>query len=480
MSGAGKSLLTAALCRIFRQDGYSVAPFKSQNMALNSFITADGLEIGRAQALQAEAAGIEPSALMNPILLKPTTDSGSQVIVNGRARGNMRAAEYFRHKTALIPDICHAYQTLSAQYDIIVTEGAGSPVELNLKQDDIVNMGLAAMLRIPVLLVGNIDCGGVFAQLLGTLSLLEPAERRLVKGMIVNCFRGDRALFQDGISILEEKSGLTMLGVVPFIPHDLEDEDSLSQRLGQSWCTGIIDIAVIRLPRISNFSDFDVFSQYSGVSVRYVEKPEELGNPDLLILPGTKSTVSDMRQMHENGLARAVTALAERGFPIFGICGGFQMLGAEIADPDETECGGSVRGLGFLPDCRTVFRKEKTQTRTEGVFNEITGFFSCLSHARFYGYEVHMGNTSGGAGSLTDCGGCYAGNIAGCYVHGIFDSAAVSGALVRALYRAKGLVYGGETVDRQVHRNMQLDRLADTVRQNLDLPRIYQIMEEGV
>ena len=479
MSGVGKSLLAAALCRIFRQDGYRVAPFKSQNMALNSYITPDGMEIGRAQALQAEAAGIEPAAIMNPILLKPTTDVGSQVIVNGKVRGNMRAAEYFRRKKELLPEIRSAYEQLSAQYDIIVVEGAGSPVELNLKQDDIVNMGLAEMLHIPVFLVGDIDCGGVFAQLLGTYSLLEPQEQALVKGLIVNRFRGDRRLFDDGVSILEQRSGLPVLGVVPYIPHDLEDEDSLSQRLDKSHNTGIIDIAVIRLPKISNFSDFDVFSQYSGVSVRYVSKPEQLGNPDLLILPGTKSTATDMQWMRETGLAQAVTALAGRGFPVFGICGGFQMLGKEIADPDGTECGGTVCGLGLLP-CRTVFRTEKTQTRTEGHFCAVSGFFSCLSHARFYGYEVHMGVTASDGAALTDCGGAYSGNVAGCYVHGIFDSAEVSGALIRALYQAKGLQYQGEAADRRQHREIQLDLLADTVRSSLDMAKIYQIMEDGV
>ena len=479
MSGVGKSLLTAALCRIFRQDGYRTAPFKSQNMALNSYITPDGLEIGRAQALQAEAAGIEPSALMNPILLKPTTDVGSQVIVNGKVRGNMRAAEYFRHKKEIVPDIRSAYEQLCRQFDIIVTEGAGSPVELNLKQDDIVNMGLAQMLRIPVLMVGDIDCGGVFAQLLGTYSLLESQEQALVKGLIVNRFRGDRRLFEDGISILEQKSGLPVLGVVPYIRHDLEDEDSLSQRLEKTQNTGIIDIAVIRFPKISNFSDFDVFSQFAGVSVRYVSKPEQLGNPDLLILPGTKSTVSDMQWMRETGIAQAVSALTERGFPVFGICGGYQMLGTEISDPYGTECGGTVKGLGLLP-CRTVFQTEKTQTRTEGRFKEINGFFYCLSHARFYGYEVHMGTTESDAPLLTDLSGSFSGSAAGCYVHGIFDSAEVSGALIRKLYQAKGLPYQREATDRRQHREQQLDLLADTVRRSLDIAKIYQIMEDGV
>ncbi|MBP0960705.1 MAG: cobyric acid synthase [Oscillospiraceae bacterium] len=480
MSGVGKSLLTAALCRIFRQDGHSVAPFKSQNMALNSYITQDGLEIGRAQALQAEAAGIEPSALMNPILLKPTTDVGSQVIVNGKVRGNMRAREYFSKKSELIPDIRRAFETLASQYDIIVVEGAGSPVELNLKKDDIVNMGLAEMLNIPVLLVGNIDCGGVFAQLYGTYALLEKHEQELVKGLVVNRFRGDISLFDDGVSILEEKCGKPVIGVVPFVKHDLEDEDSLSSRLDKTENTGIIDIAVIRFPKISNFSDFDVFSQYEGVSVRYVSEPEQLGNPDLLILPGTKSTIADMEWLNKTGLSKEIKARADRGTTVFGICGGFQMLGAVISDPDETECGGTIDGLGLLPSCRTVFHGEKTQRRTEGRFRNVSGFFSCLSGAAYYGYEVHMGKTEGNDELLTDNGGYFNGNVAGCYVHGIFDSAEVSGALVKALYESKGLKFNGTVTDRRMHREKQLDELADVVRNSLDMDMIYKIIQEGV
>ncbi|MCQ2417383.1 MAG: cobyric acid synthase [Oscillospiraceae bacterium] len=479
MSGAGKSLLTAALCRIFRQDGYRTAPFKSQNMALNSYITADGLEIGRAQALQAEAAGIEPSALMNPILLKPTTDVGSQVIVNGKVLDNMRAAEYFRRKKELIPDIRKAYQQLSEMYDIIVVEGAGSPVELNLKKDDIVNMGLAEMLNIPVLLVGDIDCGGVFAQLLGTCSLLEPHEQSYVKGLIINRFRGDRSLFQDGIDILQQRSGKPVLGVVPYIQHHLEDEDSFSRRLEKNYNSGVIDIAVVHFPKISNFSDFDVFSQYQGVSVRYISEAEQIGNPDLLILPGTKSTISDMMWMRETGLEQAILALAQRNIPVFGICGGFQMLGESISDPLSAECGGIIKGLGLLP-CRTVFQTDKTQKRTNGMFYEINGFFSCLSHAKYYGYEVHLGVTICENALLTESVGCYSQNIAGCYVHGIFDSEDVCGALIRALYAAKGLSYHGEALDRKAHREQQLDILADIVRKNLDIPKIYQIMEEPI
>ena len=479
MSNVGKSFLTAALCRIFRQDGYSVAPFKSQNMALNSFITPAGAEIGRAQALQAEAAGVEPSALMNPILLKPTTDVGSQVIVNGKVRGNMRAADYFRHKKELIPDIVSAYNALASQHDIIVIEGAGSPVELNLKADDIVNMGLAELVKSPVLLVGDIDRGGVFAQLIGTLELLESNEREKVKGLVVNKFRGDISLFRDGIDILESRSHKKVAGVIPYISCDIEDEDSLSDKLNAKTADGVIDIAVIYLPKISNFTDMDVFGQYSGVSVRYVTRAAELGTPDLIIIPGTKSTIADMKWLAESGLAAEIKGCFAADIPVFGICGGYQIMGRSISDPSGSECGGSISGLGLL-SCDTVFSTEKTQTQTTGSFCDIEGFFSCLSGAEFYGYEVHMGVTESDTGELTDCGGSFNKNAAGCYVHGIFNSAEVSGRLVRALYERKGLAYRGKAVDRREYRDSQLDLLADNVRKNLDMELVYRIIEEGV
>lgn len=479
MSNVGKSFLTAALCRIFRQDGYTVSPFKSQNMALNSFITADGAEIGRAQALQAEAAGIEPSAFMNPILLKPTSNIGSQVIVNGQVYGNMKAAEYFRCKKELIPHIMNAYHRLSEQYDIIVIEGAGSPVELNLKADDIVNMGLAKMVNSPVLLVGDIDRGGVFAQLIGTLELLEAHERNLIKGLIVNQFRGDIALFKDGISILEQRSGKPVAGVVPYITCDIEDEDSLSHHLNSGTPDALIDIAVIRLPKIANFTDFDVFRQYRDISVRFIETVHQLGNPDLIIIPGTKNTIDDMEWLRKSGMEYAVKNLVQNGVPLFGICGGYQMLGHSISDPYGSESGGSVEGMKLL-DCNTVFENKKYQAQVKGRFSDTRGFFSCLSGAEFYGYEVHMGKTAAKDPILTDIGGCYSGNIAGCYVHGIFDSTEVSGRLIKQLFRQKGLTYMGDTVDRKQYRESQLDLLADTVRKNLDMKFVYRVLEEGV
>ena len=322
MSGAGKSLLVTALCRIFRQDGWSVAPFKSQNMALNSFVTADGKEMGRAQVLQAQAAGKAPDVRMNPILLKPSSDVGSQVIVGGEVRGDYRAKDYFRMKRQLIPDILAAYNSLAAENDIIVIEGAGSPAEINLKADDIVNMGLAKLVDAPVLLVGDIDPGGVFAQLYGTVALLEEDERRRIAGTIINKFRGDVSLLQPGLTMLEELTGVPVLGVVPYTRVELDDEDSQAPRLQQSAGTGRIDIAVIRLPHISNFTDFAPLELHPELGVRYVAREKELGNPDLVILPGSKNTMGDLGWMRQNGLEMAIRRLHGNGMPVLGICGG--------------------------------------------------------------------------------------------------------------------------------------------------------------
>lgn len=479
MSNVGKSLFAAALCRIFKQDGYSCAPFKSQNMALNSYITEDNLEIGRAQAMQAEAAGIAPSVLMNPILLKPTTDVGSQVIVNGEVRGNMQAVDYFKYKKKLIPDIMSAYSKLSSQNDIIVIEGAGSPVELNLKKDDIVNMGMAKLAKSPVLLVGDIDRGGVFAQLLGTVALLENDERDMVKGLVVNKFRGNKKLFDDGIEILEQRGGKPVIGVVPYIHCEIDDEDSLSERLEKNNADGIIDIAVIKLPRISNFTDFDVFMQYDGVSVRYVSKPEQLDEADFVIIPGTKSTVSDMKWLRESGIETAIKKCASRGIPIFGICGGYQMLGEKITDPYCSEGGGSIDGIGLLKGL-TIFSQEKKRCRTYGKFAEVGGIFSCLSKKEFSGYEIHMGETFSESPCLLSCGGAFEGSIYGCYIHGIFDGAGISESIVRALYEQKNLRFNNQKIDRKAYKEQQYDILALEVRKNIDMELVYKILNDGI
>ena len=358
MSNVGKSLIAAGLCRIFKQDGYQVAPFKSQNMALNSYITKENLEMGRAQAVQAQACGIEPSVRMNPILLKPTTDMGSQVIVNGEVMGNMRAMDYFRRKREYIPVIREAYESLASQYDISVIEGAGSPAEINLKADDIVNMGMADIADAPVLLVGDIDRGGVFAQLIGTVMLLEQQEQERIRGLIINKFRGDKRILEPGLAMITERCGKDILGVVPYMEVDIEEEDSLAEGLEQRTVRGCIDVAVIRLPKLSNFTDFQALGAEKDVSVRYVTKAAELGSPDLICIPGTKNTISDLRWFRACGLEAAIKRLAEDGVPVIGICGGYQMLGRRITDACGAEGGGQIQGMGLLPVV-TFYEPEK-------------------------------------------------------------------------------------------------------------------------
>lgn len=495
MSNAGKSLLAAGLCRIFKQDGYRVAPFKSQNMALNSFITEEGLEMGRAQVMQAEAAGIQPSVYMNPILLKPTTDVGSQVIVNGEVLGNMKARDYFAYKKQLVPQIMEAYHKLEEEYDIIVIEGAGSPAEINLKDEDIVNMGMAKMAKAPVLLVGDIDRGGVFAQLIGTVMLLEEEERQMVKGLIINKFRGDKTILDPGVKMLEEKAGIPVVGVAPYLSIQVEDEDSLTERFDRKNPVGVIDIAVIRLPRISNFTDFNPFESMDGVSIRYVGSVAELKNPDLIILPGTKSTMSDLAWMRQNGLEAAVLKAANAGTYIFGVCGGYQMLGETLSDPDGVEGGGSMKGMGLLP-MDTVFAGDKTRTRVTGCFTDATGEMQELAGAELEGYEIHMGVTTlkDGASPLTTItdhaaqssgqtkpDGAFSDNVYGTYVHGVFDREDVAKAVVRAIGRKKGLdVTEITAVDFAEFKETQYDLLAAGLREHLDMKRIYEILEEGI
>ena len=477
MSNAGKSLLCAGLCRIFRQDGYRVAPFKSQNMALNSFITADGGEMGRAQVVQAEAAGIEPDVRMNPILLKPTTDVGSQVIVNGVVQGNMRAMEYYRRKREFVPAVLEAYDSLAAENDIIVIEGAGSPAEINLKQEDIVNMGLAKLVDAPVLLVGDIDRGGVFAQLYGTVALLEPEEKARIKGTIVNKFRGDRKILEPGLETLEQLCGVPVAGVIPYVHVDIDDEDSLSTRFTRDTGRKDIDLAVIRLPRISNFTDFAPFERFENVSVRYVEKISDLHDPDMIMLPGTKSTIADLKWLRESGLEAAILKAASAGTPIFGICGGYQMLGRSVSDPEQVEAAGisEISGMNLL-DMDTLFRGEKVQTQTEGIFENIPGLFSCLNGLAYQGYEIHMGRSMERRSAVT-CKG----NVYGSYIHGIFDAPGVAEAILGALCRKKGLDPARlGSFDPKAYKEAQYDKLADAVRSGLDMELVYRVLNREV
>ncbi len=504
MSNAGKSLAAAGLCRIFKQDGYRTAPFKSQNMALNSYITSEGLEIGRAQAVQAQAAGEEPVSAMNPILLKPASDTGSQVIVNGKVLGNMPAKEYFAFKQSLIPEIEKAYHRLDASYDIIVIEGAGSPAEINLKQNDIVNMGLAEMVDAPVLLIGDIDRGGVFAQLIGTLMLLEKTEQERVKGLLINKFRGDRSMLEPGIEMLVQRSGKPVLGVLPYMQVDIEDEDSLSSRFAcrNKKKQAAVTIAVIRLPRISNFTDFQILETHPLIELNYVTRAEELGTADMVILPGTKNTMGDLKWLRESGLEAALLKCHEKGAVIMGICGGYQMLGQAVSDPVFAEEGGRARGIGLLP-VETVFDHTKICTRVNGTFANLHGVLADLSGLPLQGYEIHMGHTmpvlnqmqerylpSGFYGKEN----CFADitaertfekktdgwqqeQVYGTYVHGVFDGEGIADRLVRSLAAKRGEQI--ETVtekSQEQYREEQFDKLAEGLREHLDLEAVYRIM----
>lgn len=529
MSNSGKSFLVAALCRIFHQDGYRVAPFKSQNMALNSFITADGLEIGRAQAMQAEAAGIAPTVDMNPILLKPTSQMGSQVIVNGEVYGNLNAMEYYRRKPEFIPVIREAFARLEEQYDIIVLEGAGSPAEINLRDNDIVNMGMAELVDAPVLLVGDIDRGGVFASLYGTVSLLEAREQQRIQGLLINKFRGDVKILEPGLRMIEERLGIPVLGVIPMGQIDLDDEDSLSERLNASGgaCAGkeqsgpmgrsastettvsgncdaaepyrpCLDIAVIHLPYISNFTDFNILQQNPGVSLRYVKRASQLGTPDLLILPGTKNTMADLTWLRESGLEPAVLRLVEESrIPIIGICGGYQMLGTCLRDPDGVEgrAGVVMRGMELLP-AETVFAPQKTRTQIQGTVlggqvgheAERTGWCAACCGMQVTGYEIHMGRTellseqSVASPAIQLADGRADGLIRdddlvfGSYLHGLFDNEALTKQLLTYLAAKKGIRLDVQEESRAAYKERQYDKLADLVREALDMDAIYEIL----
>ena len=494
MSNSGKSFLTAALCRIFKQDGYRAAPFKSQNMALNSYITEEGLEIGRAQAMQAEAAGIRPTAAMNPILLKPTSQMGSQVIVNGEVYGNLKAMDYYRRKREFIPDIQKAFGKLEAEYDVIVLEGAGSPAEINLKENDIVNMGMAKMAHAPVLLVGDIDRGGVFASLYGTVCLLEPKERAMIKGLVINKFRGDKKILKLGLMMIEDLLDIPVTGVIPLETIDLDDEDSLSHRLMSAGDSGrgepLLEIVVIRFPHISNFTDFNSLERMAGVSLRYAGRPEQIKKPDLVILPGTKNTMADLAWMRQNGIEARVQALSDQKVPLIGICGGYQMLGHSLSDPEQTEGGGRMEGMHLL-DADTVFATHKTRTRTAAVWQPGTRMFPDCEGKTVTGYEIHMGVTrQGTSGSCRpvlklengETGGLERndGRVFGSYLHGLFDNREMTQKLLARLADQKGLSLEFSENGWEEYKQEQYDKLADLVRESLDMKAVYQILEQGI
>jgi adenosylcobyric acid synthase len=490
-SNAGKSLLVAGLCRIFSQDGFKVAPFKSQNMALNSYITEDGFEMGRAQVVQAEASYKKPDIRMNPILLKPTSDKGSQVILNGEVFGNFDAFDYYKKKKIFVENIKEAYNSLSKENDIIVIEGAGSPAEINLKENDIVNMGMAKIAKSPVVIVGDIDRGGVFASLYGTYMLQSEEEKSYIKGNIINKFRGDVNILKPGINMFKEYIPVPTIGVIPYMDIKIDDEDSLSNVFSDTSNINELDIVVIRLPRISNFTDFNAFEIILENKVRYVSNVRQLKNPDLIIIPGTKNTIGDLKWLKETGLENKILKLASNGTPIFGVCGGFQMLCKTLKDPYNLEYGGEIKGLGLI-NADVVFKEKKIRTRVRGLFKEIGGIFSKLKNKNFEGYEIHMGITYSREDEKNmNClntmdneiknDGLYCGNVYGSYVHGIFDSEEVLEELAKALYNKKGLIYKrNKSFNIKEFKEREYNKLSNEIRNSIDMNKIYKILNNGI
>jgi adenosylcobyric acid synthase len=488
-SSVGKSTIVAALCRILRQDGYKVAPFKAQNMALNSFITAEGGEIGRAQVVQAEAAGIAPTVDMNPVLLKPTSDSGCQVIVMGKVARNISARDYYRYTPSLLGTVTAALGRLRTEYEIVVIEGAGSPAEVNLKEREIVNMRLAKAAGAPVLLVGDIDRGGVFASLVGTLELLDPDERGLVRGFIINKFRGDISLLQPALDFLEEKTGKLVLGVIPYFRDiRIAQEDSVYLDERPPGAAGELKIAVIRLPHISNYDDFDPLEE-EGAAVSYVSRHMELGDPHLIIIPGTKSTVADLAYLRRSGLAESILAKARGGTPVVGICGGYQMLGEKVLDPHGVESPQhETAGLGLLPVV-TEFAPEKSTRQVRGTVLANIGLLAGAAGLEVGGYEIHMGQTRGegsaailrisatpeGPADYADGATDGRGLVMGTYLHGLFSNDAFRRTFLNNLRRLWGLAESTSGVT--VSRDREYDKLADLVRGSLDMPQVYRILE---
>lgn len=484
-SSVGKSILVTALCRIFKQDGYSVCPYKSQNMSLNSYITLDGKEMGRAQVLQAYAAGLEPEAFMNPILLKPTTDKKCQIIFNGEIYGNSDAKGYHNLKVQFKEELKEQFEKLEKDFDIIVMEGAGSPAEINLRDNDIVNMGMAELVDAPVILVGDIDKGGVFASLVGTLMLLSDSEKERVKGTVINKFRGDIALLQPGLDMLEDISKKQCLGVVPHFTLALEDEDGAIEL--NKEIKGEIDIAVVKLPHISNFTDFDALSCEEDVSVRYITNVGEFKKPDLLIIPGTKNTLGDLQALKTSGLYDKILEYSSHG-EIIGICGGYQILGNILEDPKGVETNLiKMEGLGLL-DVNTSFEDKKVTTRVEASL--CLGSLNNDEEISLYGYEIHMGKTNLGEKAkplfninkknndvvnYTDGAVNETGTVMGTYIHGVFDGVNFRELIVNKLRAKKGIT-PKKSVAYESIRDKELDKLADIVRKSLDIEILYEIM----
>lgn len=496
-SHVGKSILATAMCRILYRKGRKVVPFKAQNMALNSYVTRDGDEMGRAQVAQAEAAGMEPMVDMNPVLLKPTGNAASQVIIMGKPVGNMSAREYHRgYSLKAFDAVKEALGRLDKEYDTIVIEGAGSPAEINLKANDIVNMRVAKYLQAPVLLIADIDRGGALASLVGTLELLDEEERALVKGLVINKFRGDVTLLTPAIDFLEKKTGKPVLGVVPHIDQmGIDDEDSVSLEEKQAAPTeGDIRIAVIQTPKISNFTDFDALAHEKDVALYYVKAVEDLGEPDVIMLPGSKNTTEDMLYLRKSGLGEKILAHAKAGKAVIGICGGYQMLGEVIRDPQHTESqNDEVAGLGLL-GMETVFASEKLTSQVVAQCQDLHFMGQSISADNLQGYEIHMGHTAftreadnhpftvcqrrGKACASQEGTANAAGNVFGTYIHGVFDNDVFRRSVLNAIRHSKGLEALANTRNVMAEKQQAYEHLADVVENALDMEKLYQIMGE--
>lgn len=482
-SDVGKSIIAAAFCRIFKQDGYCPAPFKAQNMALNSYATPEGLEIGRAQAVQAEAAGVPCHTDMNPLLLKPQSDHTSQVVLHGKPIGNRPAYDYFRKegREELRKEVYAAFDRLSARYNPVVMEGAGSLAEINLRETDLVNMPMAIHAGADVILVGDIDRGGVFASVYGSLMLLTPEERKHVKGILINKFRGDIRLFEPGIKMLEELCGIPVLGVVPYYKDiHIEEEDSVSLAMKSVHAMqGKVNVAVVLLRHLSNFTDFNVLERDPRVHLFYTNNVDELEKADIILLPGSKSTLDDLYELRRNGVAGAIVRARRRGATIMGICGGYQMMGQQILDPEHVEGDlEALPGLGLLPMV--------TRMSGEKVTRQIKFSLSGSSSDRMDGYEIHMGVTTPVEGeTVCPLNRLEDGSMDGCrvdekcmgtYIHGILDNASFIEFLLKPY--AHQLTEEAETFNYQTYKEQQYDKLADHVRAHVNIPLVYQILTE--
>ena len=486
-SSVGKSMLCAAVCRILKQDGLTVAPFKAQNMALNSYATSEGLEMGRAQVTQAEAAGMEPTVKMNPVLLKPTSDRRSQIIVGGKPIGTMSAMEYDQFKPQLRQMVKEIYDELESSVDVVVIEGAGSPAEINLKKGDIVNMSMAKSADAPVILIGDINPGGVFASLYGTVKLLDEDEQARIKGIVINKFRGDVKILEPGLKMLEDLLHIPVIGVIPWMDIDMEDEDSVTERFSRRSGSGQIKTAIVRLPHISNFTDFNLLGSEADVAVNYITRPSEVKDADILILPGTKNTIEDLNWLKQQGIADEIVRHARRGGMVIGICGGYQMLGEMLHDPLHVESRTpEISGLGLL-NLEVTFESEKTTVQAHGNIRCESGWLAEHNDLMLDGYEIHSGINTFGEGCVPFLylNGRYEpdgvtnkqGNVIGSYLHGIFDTGSFWRAIVNRVRREKGMDENtDDLMTIQEFRSREFDRLASIVRQNIDMDAVYRII----